>query len=133
MIETQSVSHINGFKIQYNQIGMSKASFLITFKPDSESPRGWPVGNLQNLIDHLRKYGEVEEKWRFYSHKMVVLGDRAFLLLQGIHGPAIIGYGRANGKPENINGKWYVPIKFEKLVNPIDHPEKVLARKDYLL
>ena len=121
------------FKRRYNQIGMNMASFLIAFKPDSESPRGWPLEEFQRLIDHLRKYGEVEEKWRFYNHKKVAKGDRAFLLLQGKRGPAIIGYGRVNGEPEKIDRTWFVPIKFEKLVNPFDHPKKVLASKDYLL
>ena len=48
----------------------------------------------------------------------IAIGDRAFLLLQGKWGPAIIGYGRVNGGPENDDGKRRVPIKFENLVDP---------------
>ena len=106
-------------------------SFLITFKPESENPeRGWPLGKLQSLVRRLRKGDAVEEKWRFHNRKDVALGDRAFLLLQGKRGPAIIGYGRVNGEPEKKAGTWVVPIRFEHLVDPAT---EVLAGKDDLL
>jgi hypothetical protein len=105
-----------------------KASFLITYKPDSPI-HGWPKEKFQRLIEDFHVYGVAEEKWRFASHKKVVPGDRAFLLLQGKAGPAIIGYGRVTGKAEYHREKWLVPIKFEGLVNP---PE-ALATKEFLL
>ena len=74
------------------------ASFLITYKPYEENPKqGWPPNKLQNLIIRLNKNGTVQQRWRFkdtHSNR----GDRVFLLIQGKLGPAIIGYGRVNGK-----------------------------------
>jgi hypothetical protein len=94
-------------------------TFLITFKPASENPEhGWPLEKLQSLVRRLQSGDTVEEKWRFHNRKDVALGDRAFLLLQGKGGPAIIGYGQVNGQPEKGAGQWVVPIKFESLVDP---------------
>lgn len=105
-------------------------SFLITFKPASENPkRGWPLAELQNLIRRMRNGVSVEEKWRFQNRKDVAHGDRAFLLLQGKRGPALIGYGRVSGAPEIEAGKRVVPITFENLVDPTT---QVLAGKDDL-
>ncbi len=94
-------------------------SFLITFKPASESPkRGWPIEKLRRLVT-LCKHGEIsEEPWRFQNRKNVSLGNRIFLLLQGKRGPAIIGYGATVGPPSSDSGKWRVPIRFETLVDP---------------
>jgi hypothetical protein len=81
----------------------------------------------------MRRLGNgeaVEEKWRFSNRKDVALGDRTFLLLQGKRGPAIIGYGRVSGAPENDAGKWVLPIRFETLVDPT---MEVLANKEDLL
>jgi hypothetical protein len=104
---------------RYNQAGTQMGTFLITFKPASENPeRGWPLEELQSLVRRLSRGDTVEEKWRFHNRKGIAIGDRAFLLLQGKGGPAIIGYGRVNGGPENDDGKWRVPIKFENLVDP---------------
>lgn len=106
------------------------ASFLITFKPASENPeRGWPLAELQTLVRRLRNGDNVEEKWRFQNSKDVAPGDRAFLLLQGKRGPAMIGYGRVSGHSEIEAGKRVVPIRFENLVDPTT---QVLADKDDL-
>jgi hypothetical protein len=98
---------------------MKMGTFLITFKPASENPEhGWPLEKLQSLVRRQQSGDTVEEKWRFHNRKDVALGDRAFLLLQGKGGPAIIGYGQVNGQPEKGAGQWVVPIKFESLVDP---------------
>ena len=77
----------------------------------------------------MRNGVSVEEKWRFQNRKDVAHGDRAFLLLQGKRGPALIGYGRVSGAPEIEAGKRVVPITFENLVDPTT---QVLAGKDDL-
>jgi 5-methylcytosine-specific restriction protein A len=106
-------------------------SFLITFKPASENPeRGWPLGELQSLVNRVRKGDTVEEKWRFQNIKDVSPGDRAFLLLQGKRGPALIGYGRVSGHPQVEAGKRVVPITFENLVDPTT---QILVGKDDLV
>src|SRR5690242_7953729 len=97
-------------------------SFLITFKPAAENPeRGWPLEKLQRLIRRQREGERVKQKWRFHNRKNVSLGDRVFLLLQGKGGPAIIGYGRVTGKPEDYEGKWQVTVEFESIVDPSGH------------
>jgi len=68
-------------------------SFLITFKPATESPeRGWPLDELQKLVRRHRAGERVEEIWRFKNRRDAGLGDRVVLLEQGKGGPAIIGY-----------------------------------------
>ena len=105
-------------------------SFLITFKPATESPdRGWPLENLQELVRRYRAGERVEDKWRFLNRKDVSLGDRVFLLLQGKNGPAIVGYGKAVGKPGGKNRKWEM-IQFEALVDPT---KEVFANRHDLL
>jgi len=79
------------------------------------------------LVRRIRNGNTVKEKWRFQNRKDVAPGDRAFLLLQGKRGPAIIGYGRVSGDPEA--GERGVPITFENLVDPTTH---VLAGKQDL-
>jgi predicted HNH restriction endonuclease len=105
-------------------------SFLITFKPDTESrERGWPLENLQKLVSRHRAGERVEEKWRFHNRKDVSPGDRVFLLLQGKSGPAIIGYGKVVGKPSGKNTKREM-IQFEVLVDPTT--ESLASRDDLL-
>jgi 5-methylcytosine-specific restriction protein A len=97
-------------------------AFLITFKPASENPkRGWPLESLQALVRRLGAGETVEEKWRCQNQKNVAIGDRLFLLLQGKRGPAIIGYGRATGTPAKHDGVRQVPVRFEKLVDPMTY------------
>jgi 5-methylcytosine-specific restriction protein A len=106
-------------------------SFLITFKPATETPeRGWPLEEMQKLVRRQRAGERVEDYWKFRNRKDVSIGDRAFLLLQGKGGPAIIGYGTVVGLPENDDGKWAVPIQFESLVDPAT---EVLASREDLL
>ena len=98
-------------------------TFLITFKPDTESPlRGWPMTSLQRLAQRLQRTGHLIEPWRFRNRRDVSIGDRAFLLLQGKLGPAIIGYGKVTKR----GGRGWRAIQFEALVNP---EERVLARR----
>lgn len=93
-------------------------SFLITFKPATENPqRGWPLEELQRLARRHRAGERFEEKWRFHNRNDVSLGDRVFLLPQGKSGPAIIGYGKVTGNPENKKRGWQL-IQFEALVDP---------------
>jgi len=94
-------------------------SFLITFKPATETPeRGWPLETLQRLVHRQRSGETVEERWRFINRKDVSNGDRVFLLCQGKMGPAIIGYGKVSGEPENSTGKWRAAGHFEHIVDP---------------
>lgn len=105
-------------------------SFLITFKPATESPeRGWPLEYLQKLVKRHRLGERPVEKWRFHNRKDVSLGDRAFLLLQGKRGPAIIGYGTVAAEPKNKNENWR-GIRFSELVDPAN---AVLVNKQRLL
>lgn len=106
-------------------------SFIVTFKPATESPeRGWPLEDLQKLVLRHRAGERVEDYWKFRNRKDVSIGDRVFLLLQGKGGPAIIGYGTVVGLPENDDGKWSAPIRFESLVDPAT---EVLASREDLL
>lgn len=96
-------------------------AFLITFKPASENPdKGWPLEYLQNLARNFQASGQVTEQWRFANRSNVNIGDRIFLLLQGRRGPAIIGYGVAAGSAQKQEDTWFLPIRFESLVDP-DH------------
>jgi 5-methylcytosine-specific restriction protein A len=105
-------------------------SFLITFKPATESPdRGWPLEDLQKLVSRLRSEGSVEDSWRFHNRKNVSAGDRVFLLLQGKSGPAIIGCGRVVGQVGRKNRKWEM-IRFEILVDPT---KEVLVSREELM
>lgn len=94
-------------------------SFLITFKPAEENPDlGWPLKELQKLVRRYRSGKKVIANWRFHNRNDASVGDRVFLLLQGKLGPAIIGYGKIDGMPENNTGTWRTPIYFESLVDP---------------
>lgn len=102
-------------------------SFLITFKPDTESPeRGWPIKSLQKLVRQLDRGQAVTEPWRFLNRRGASAGDRAFLLLQGKRGPAIIGYGRVAPR----GGRSWKNIQFEALADP---EISSLASKEELL
>lgn len=106
-------------------------SFLITFKPASESPeRGWPIEELQKLVRRQRAGERVVEPWRFHNRKDVSLGDRVFTLLQGRDGPAIIGYGEVAGKPQLTDDYWHVPVQFEELTDP--STEVLLNKRDLI-
>jgi 5-methylcytosine-specific restriction enzyme A len=94
-------------------------SFVITYKPATENPeRGWPLKDLQKLVISCRAGGRPIEPWRFNNRKNVSLEDRVFLLLQGKTGPAIIGYGKVVGRPDDNSGAWRVPVQFESLADP---------------
>ncbi len=81
----------------------------------------------------MRSHGlgkRTEEKWRFRNRTEVSLGDRVFLLRQGKAGPAVIGYGKVAGEPENNNGTCLTLVQFESIV---DSTTKVLANREELL
>ena len=96
-------------------------SFLITYKPLSEAPEhGWPEEELRALVRKLSEGKEALEPWRFYSAKSSP-GDRAYVLLQGRNGPAIIGYGHVAGaRVKNDIGQVTVPVEFERLADPTE-------------
>lgn len=107
-------------------------SFLITFKPDTESPRlGWSLKSIQELARKLLKRGHVTDPWRFRNQKDVKPGDRVFLLMQGKHGPALIGYGTADELSGVENGRPWRNINFLRLVDPA--AQDVLAQKRDLI
>lgn len=94
-------------------------SFLITFKPDTESPRlGWSLKSVQNLARQLLRRGHITDPWRFRNRKDVKAGDRVFLLMQGRNGPALIGYGNAGERNGVDEGRSWRDIDFEQLVDP---------------
>jgi hypothetical protein len=95
-----------------------KQSFLITFKPDTESPRGWPMAELRRVAQECKARGWAEEDWRFQSVRRVRTGDRIFLLLQGKDGPAVIGYGESAGAPKQELNVRRICIRFEYIVDP---------------
>jgi hypothetical protein len=89
------------------------------FKPAKENPkRGWPLEDLQKLVQRRRTGMRVTEPWRFHNRKEVSPRDRIFLLLQGKLGPAIIGYGKVVGGPKNKNEGWRM-VQFDALVDPV--------------
>jgi len=94
-------------------------SFLITFKPDTENPRlGFSLKSVQNLAWKLFRRGHITDPWRFRNRKDVKPGDRVFLLMQGKHGPALIGYGNAGQRNGVHEGRTWRDIDFEQLVDP---------------
>jgi hypothetical protein len=94
-------------------------SFLITFKPDTESPRlGWSLKSVQNLARQLLRGGRITDPWRFRNRKDVEPGDRVFLLMQGKNGPALIGSGIAGERNGVDEGRSWRDINFERLVDP---------------
>jgi HNH endonuclease len=101
-------------------------SFFITYRPDTESPRGWPMKSLKRLARRVKRTGRAVEPWRFRNRKDVSVGDRVFLLLQGRRGPAIIGYGKTTDQ----EGQTWRGIELEVLVDP---EVQVLAGKEELL
>lgn len=96
-------------------------SFMITFKPASESPEhGFPLEDYRRVVRDRSSGATVG--WRFRNQHAAV-GERVFLLLQGSGGPAIIGYGRIGGlAAKNANGDTAVPIRFENSVDPTESP-----------
>lgn len=94
-------------------------AFLITYKPESENrERGWPIEELQRLVNGTRNHNTIRVDWRFRNRKDVSTGDRVFLLVQGKLGPAIIGYGRVAGPRFSDAGIGVAPIEFEFVVDP---------------
>lgn len=93
-------------------------SYLITFKPSTENPgRGWPLSELQKLINEYKEKGSAREPWRFKNSRAQT-GDQVFLLCQGEFGPAIIGTGKLESSPEKRNKVWTASVRFENLVDP---------------
>jgi len=102
-------------------------SFLITFKPATESPeRGWPLKELQKLVRRHQSGERFEDDWRFKNRKDVSIGDRVFLLQQGKGGPAIIGYGTVTRPPGTDTRAL---VQFDSLVDPVT---EVLADRNDL-
>lgn len=99
-------------------------SFLITFKPATENvERGWPMEKYKALLARFQRDGRAVEHWRF-RNKHAKRGDRVFLLLQGKHGPALIGYGTVAARVR----EGQAPVQFELLLDP--HAETLAGRGD---
>src|SRR5689334_14889799 len=94
-------------------------SFLITFKPSTESAeRGWQIEELQHLVRRHQRGERFAEPWRFANQKDVSVGDRVFALRQGKAGPAIFGYGSIAGPPARRGGILRIPVEFEVIADP---------------
>lgn len=96
-------------------------SFLITFKPNTESPkRGWDMESMLRLVRRVQrsKRRPVIDPWRFSNTRSATAGDRAFLLVQGMLGPAIVGFGRLTAQRSRGSRRRWRGIAFEKLVDP---------------
>jgi 5-methylcytosine-specific restriction protein A len=89
-------------------------SFLITFKPATESENGWPIESLLALKRQIDRSGRVTEPWRFQSTKRAYKGATVFLLCQGKLGPAIIGLGVIANAPQDRQAD----VEFTRLVDP---------------
>ena len=118
-------------EVPLNQRPYRMTAHLIAFRPKEENPnKGMPLAELRRLIRMRTANKPVVVKWRFHGYRQASLGDRVFLLLQGKHGPAVIGYGAIAGSPENTRGQWCIPVSFGSLVDPTI---KALATRDELL
>jgi len=104
-------------------------SYLICWKPATENEeRGWPIEELIALSEKLRSTGNASERWRFRRREGVSVGERVFLLRQGIAGHGILGYGHVAELPKRNDG--YTKVSFEELLNPTSG--QVLATQDEL-
>jgi len=69
-------------------------TFLLTWKEDQ-----WPHEKLLGLVNKFKAEGEVEDSWRFKSHKKAEVGDRVFIMKQGKNPRCLFGAGHIKGKP----------------------------------
>ena len=105
------------------------AAYLISWKPvDENKEYGWPEPKLVALAEKLQKTGVAEESWRFLRRRDVKVGERVFLLRQGMRGQAILGYGEVAKLPKP--GDEYTPVSFQVLLSP--QSKTVLATQDEL-
>ena len=114
-----------GFTVRRNRDASRKASlrktFLLTWKEDQ-----WPHKKLLRLVNTFKAEEEVEDVWRFKSHKKAKVGDRVFIMKQGKNPRGLFGSGRITGKPfqnKNMTNKagqhpWCVDVTFDQLVDP---------------
>jgi hypothetical protein len=101
-------------------------AYWLTFKPLApDTPLGWPIEKLQDLVRRFEDDPNVEEWWRIASYKAARPGDRVYLFKQGDDPRGIFGVGTIAGKPEERDEpsdtgglRFRVPIRFERLVDP---------------
>jgi len=93
-------------------------TFLITWKED-----GWPVSELEKLLEQFGKNSTATEDWRMRSHKECAIGDKVYALKQGKGPKVIFGVGEVLGsafeKEWEGKNQWFAPVKFSQLVHPL--------------
>jgi hypothetical protein len=110
---------------------MEANNFLFTW-----SPRVWPYEKLRALIDDFEAGRAAVEGWTCAAYRSIKKGDRAYVLKQGrgpcgVFGIAVVnGPARKSPNPRSGRGKYYVPLKFETLLDPTNG---FLITKDRLL
>ena len=110
---------------------MGANNFLFTW-----SPRVWPYERLRALIDDFEAGRAAVEGWTCAAYRSIKKGDRGYVLKQGrgpcgIFGIAVVdGPARKSHNPRPGGGKYYVPLKFETLLDPTNG---FLITKDGLL
>jgi len=109
------------------------ADFLFTWNPKIR----FPYQELRKIVDRFDAGQPVVEGWQCAAHRMIRVGDRAYLFKQGKEPRGIFGVGRVDGPPQEIGaaavGKrkaYEVPIKFEVLLDPT---REMLITRDALL
>lgn len=90
----------------------------------NELKKEWP--ELEEDIQNLENLGMITLPWTCASHRVVKLGDRAFLIKLGPGPRGLIGSGYVSSLPfEDVNWKgkktMRVMINFERLINPYSH------------
>ncbi len=91
-------------------------SYLITWKPLTETEMGWAEEELAKLAKRVRETGSAQEAWRFACRKQVRVGERVFLLRQGKRGHAILGHGEVTKLPTTKGDG--TTVTFRQLVDP---------------
>ncbi|WP_162241334.1 HNH endonuclease [Methylobacterium sp. Leaf113] len=98
----------------------------MTFTPRGpRAPKGWPIGDLQNLVNRVETDPKnTTEWWRISSRKAARIGDRVYVFKQGKNPRGIFGVGVIVGGPE-VRSTPTDPLKcpraeirFERLVDP---------------
>lgn len=104
-------------------------SYLITWRPLSETARGWSADNLDHLAALLSQGRPAAEDWRMTRAAGVKKGERVFLIRQGKRGLALIGWGRIGTPTRRIDGKRRAEVIFEAVARP-NHNEVFATRAE---
>ena len=109
------------------------STYLLTWNPDK-----WPWSNLEQVVAHLAEIGNLLDNWSCGLNKGIQIGDRVFLLRQGVEPRGIFASGHAEStyftKPHwdpklAAAGKTanYIEVKFDHLFDPSD---QIIPRSD---